>query len=256
MLNIVIPMAGHGSRFKKAGYELPKPLICVHNQPMISLVINNVRPRCKHRFIFLCLEEHLKTYDLEQQLNSWAPKCQIIPVSTVTEGAACTVLLAKHLIDNDDALMIANSDQWIDCDINAYLQLIGISQADGAIMTMTASDPKWSYVRFDHKGNPSELVEKQVVSDQATVGIYNFSHGSSFVDSAEQMIANNFRVNGEFYVAPTYNGMLKKGMKIVCHNIGEECNGMYGLGIPTDLRKFENLAISRQAVIQLVGSHH
>ncbi len=252
MLNIVIPMAGKGSRFQQAGFTLPKPLIPIHNQPMISLVINNLRPRCEHRFIFLCLEEHLKKYNLDKKLRSWVGNCEVIIVGEVTEGAACTVLLAKHFINNHHSLMIANSDQWIDCNINHYLQFFTLSGSDGAIMTMTANDPKWSFVRFNDQGIPCEVVEKQVVSDQGTVGIYNYRYGSDFVDAAETMIANNFRVNGEFYVAPTYNQMLERGKNIVCYNIGNEGNGMYGLGIPLDLQKFESLKISQKAVAPLI----
>lgn len=248
MLNIVIPMAGRGSRFQKAGFIIPKPLIPVHGKPMISVVINNLRPACEHRFIFLCLEEHVKQYQVDEKLRQWAPGCEIVLVDSVTEGAACTVLLAKHLINNDDALMIANSDQWVDIDINDYLTFINFSDVDGTIMTMWADDPKWSFVRFNGKGVPCEVLEKEVVSNEATVGIYNYRRGADFVAAAESMIAKNFRVNNEFYVAPAYNEMLAKGMNISCYNIGSECKGMYGLGIPSDLEKFESLPVSAKAV--------
>lgn len=252
MLNIVIPMAGRGSRFQKAGFTLPKPLIPVHNHAMIQLVIQNLRPDGEHRFIFLCLEEHVKTYEIDQSLRTWAPNCEIVLVDAVTEGAACTVLLAKDFIKNDDALMIANSDQWVDIDINDYLRFMETSSADGLIMTMTADDPKWSFVRFNDQGAICEVVEKEVVSNEATVGIYNYRRGKDFVAAAETMIAKDFRVNGEFYVAPAYNEMIAKDMKIECYNIGSEANGMYGLGIPNDLEKFESLPVSQKAIAQVL----
>ena len=121
MLNIVIPMAGHGSRFSKAGYVDPKPLIPVLGKPMIELVIDNLKPSCEHRFIFICQTEHLHNYPLRSLLEAKAQGCHIIEVSAVTEGAACTVLLAKHYIDNADQLMIANCDQYINVNINQYL---------------------------------------------------------------------------------------------------------------------------------------
>lgn len=251
MINIVIPMAGRGSRFQKAGFTLPKPLIPVHGQPMIRLVIQNLRPDCDHRFIFLCLEEHVKTYKVDQSLRDWAPNCEIVLVDAVTEGAACTVLLAKDLINNNDVLMIANSDQWVDIDINDYLKFMETSGADGLIMTMTADDPKWSFVGFDEQGKICEVIEKEVVSNEATVGIYNYRRGKDYVEAAEAMIARDFRVNGEFYVAPAYNEMIAKNMKIECYNIGSEANGMYGLGIPTDLEKFESLPVSQKAISQI-----
>lgn len=247
MLNIVIPMAGKGSRFQKEGYKLPKPLIPVHGKPMIEAVINNIRPKTEHQFIFICLKEHVDMYQIEKHLKKWAPGCKIITIDSVTEGAACTVLLAKMYINNNEPLMIANSDQWIDIDINNYLAAIG-NGIDGLIMTMWADDPKWSFVRFDAKGNVTEVVEKQVVSNEATVGIYNFKCGRFFVEAAESMIAKNLRVNNEFYVAPVYNEMISAGMKVTTYNIGKDLNGMYGLGIPSDLRKFETLGISRKAV--------
>ena len=152
MLNIVVPMAGRGSRFAEAGFTLPKPLIPVHGKPMIQAVIHNLRPSCEHRFIFLCLKEHTETLGIDQRLRRWAPGCEIVTVAAVTEGAACTVLLAKRHIDTGDPLMIANSDQWVDTDIDAYLARMDRANADGLIMTMWADDPKWSYVRLDERG--------------------------------------------------------------------------------------------------------
>lgn len=236
MINIVIPMAGRGSRFANAGYELPKPLIDVHGRHMIEYVVNNVCPSMEHRFIFICLQEHLKKYDLENKLNDIAPGCVIVPVDHVTEGAACTVLLAEKYIDNKDPMMIANSDQFVDIDINDYLA--SIKEYDGLIMTMTANDPKWSFIKYDKDNFVTLLREKEVISNEATVGIYNYKHGSDFVKYAKQMIEKDIRVNNEYYVAPVYNEMIEDGKKLVYYNIGSEDNGMYGLGIPDDLNKF------------------
>ena len=241
-------MAGRGSRFANAGYVLPKPLISVHGKPMIEVVVNNIRPKCTHRFIFLVLKEHLDNLDIETTLSQIAPNCVIVPVSDVTEGAACTVLLARDYINSSDQLMIANSDQWVDIDINTYLNQLEIQNADGLIMTMTADDPKWSYVSFDENGYVSNVVEKIVISSEATVGIYNFKHGSDFVNGAENMINKNLRVNNEFYVAPVYNEMISLGSKIGIYNVGKEFNGMYGLGIPSDLEIFLDMPISLKSI--------
>jgi dTDP-glucose pyrophosphorylase len=249
MLNIVIPMAGRGSRFQKEGYTLPKPLIPVLGKPMIQVVINNLRPKVAHRFIFICLQEHLEKYQVAEKLKAWAGAgTEIVTVDQVTEGAACTVLLAKEFINNDEPLMIANSDQWVDTDINDYLETMNRENADGLIMTMWANDPKWSFVRFNEKHEIIEVVEKEVVSNEATVGIYNYKHGKDFVRAAEQMIAKNYRVNGEFYVAPVYNELIREGKKIIIYNIGKEADGMYGLGTPSDLKLFESLPISKRSI--------
>lgn len=243
MLNIVIPMAGAGSRFAKAGYVLPKPLIPVHDKPMIQVVINNIKPSCEHRFIFICQSEHMRLYDLAKKLNHWVPGCEIIGINGVTEGAACTVLLARHLIDSHEPLMIANSDQFVECDINNYLA-VG-KDKDGIVMTMKAYDPKWSFAELDSEGHIVRIVEKEVISDEATVGIYNFAHGSDFVQGADAMIAKDERVNGEFYVAPVYNGLISNGGRFAAYNVGCLGYGMHGLGTPADLEIFLTREISR-----------
>jgi NDP-sugar pyrophosphorylase family protein len=238
MLNIVLPLAGRGRRFADAGYALPKPLIPVHGVPMIEAVVRNVRPRTPHRFIFVALREHLEHRGMRRTLERAAPGCAIVPVEQVTEGAACTVLLARHLIDTLDPLMIANSDQWVDADINAYLSVMEEQCTEGLIMTMTATDPKWSFVGLDERRFVTRVAEKQVISHEATVGIYNFRHGCDFVRAADAMIQADRRVNGEFYVAPVYNQLIATGMRVAIHNVGREGAGMYGLGIPADLDRF------------------
>ncbi len=238
MINIVIPMAGHGSRFAKAGYKDPKPLIPVKGKSMIQLVIENLKPLKEHRFIFICQADHLKNYPLRALLEEKAPGCKIIEVSQVTEGAACTVLLAKDFINNHDQLMIANCDQYIDVDINDYLAVLDDPSADGLIMTMKASDNKWSFINLNEQNEITLVVEKEVVSDEATVGIYNYQRGSDFVEAAEKMITKNLRVNNEFYVAPAYNEMIEEGKSIKYFNIGSLGKGMHGLGTPEDLRAY------------------
>lgn len=248
MLNIVIPMAGRGSRFAKEGFKLPKPLIPVHGKEMIQVVLHNIKPIQKHKFIFICLKEHEELFAINQKLKTWEPTSEVVFVESVTEGAACTVLLAKNHINTPDPLMIANSDQWVDFNINHYLSEIENKKYDGLIMTMWADHPKWSYVGFNAKNEINRVVEKEVISNEATVGIYNFSRGTDFVRAAETMIQKNLRVNDEFYVAPSYNELIGEGNKIGYYNIGKEYDGMYGLGIPSDLKIFEGLEVSKKAV--------
>lgn len=249
MLNIVLPIAGRGSRFSSAGYQVPKPLIPVHGLPMIEVVARNVRPTCAHRFIFVALREHLDHLGMREALERAAPGCVVVPVESVTEGAACTVLLARDDIDTDDPLMLANSDQWVDIDIDDYLGEMDRQRADGLIMTMTANDPKWSFVGLDDEGLVTRVVEKTVISDEATVGIYNFRHGRDFVWAADRMIATDLRVNNEFYVAPAYNELIGRGARIAIANVGAEGAGMYGLGIPTDLERFLGSSVARRVSV-------
>lgn len=252
MLNIVVPMAGRGSRFSDAGYVLPKPLIEVHGVPMIELVIANLTPSLPHRFHFLIQRAHDDVHGLAARLQEWAPGATVTAIDGVTEGAACTVLLVRDLIDNDDPLMIANCDQYIDADIDDYLA--AQSDADGLIMTMWADDPKWSFVRRDAGGRVVQVVEKKVVSNEATVGIYNFRRGADFVAAAEAMIVADQRVNGEFYVAPAYDYLIARGARIECFGIGGIGTGMHGIGVPGDLDAFLATEVSRRAVAGLAGS--
>lgn len=233
MLNIVVPMAGRGSRFVEAGYALPKPLIDIYGHPMIEYVSRNITPSCAHRFIYVCQKEHLERFRLHEKLSAMSPGCEIITVDHITDGAACTVLLAEKIIDSEDPLMIANSDQFVDTDMDQYLSEIG--DRDGLIMTMPATDAKWSYIKYDESNNVTVVREKEVISDQATVGIYNYRCGRNFVSYAHHMIDKNIRVNNEFYVAPVYNEMIRDGMKITYKDVGK---AMYGLGTPNDLDAF------------------
>jgi dTDP-glucose pyrophosphorylase len=247
MLNIVVPMAGAGKRFATAGYADPKPLIKVHGVPMIKLVVDNLKIRGAHRFIFVCQKAHVEAYDLGKVLSEWAPGAVVVTVDGLTAGAAVTVLAARAHIDNDDMLTIANSDQWVDASIDAYHESLAQEDLDGLIMTMRATDPKWSFVALSGTGLVTRVVEKEPISDEATVGIYTFRRGRDFVRAADRMIAKDLRVNGEFYVAPVYNELIGEGAKIGIHNIGSDLTGMYGLGIPADLERFLALDISLTA---------
>jgi dTDP-glucose pyrophosphorylase len=248
MLNIVIPMAGAGLRFSQAGYAEPKPLISIHGTPMIRLVMDNLSCPGAARFIVICQRAHVAAHGLAAKLKAWAPDCILVQLDGLTAGAACTVLAAREFIDSEAPLMIANSDQYIDASIGTYLARMEKCRLDGLIMTMTASHPKWSYVGLDSDGLVNRVAEKDVISNEATVGVYNYRHGRDFVRAAQSMIAKNLRVNGEFYVAPAYNQLIAEGQRIGIHNIGGDGAGMHGLGIPDDLQRFLNSPVSRQAV--------
>lgn len=246
MLNIVLPMAGRGSRFAEAGYTTPKPFIPIHGIPMIKVVVDNLTPKCEHRFIFVCQQAHIEAYDLIPKLKSYAKNVEVIGINGITEGQVCTALLAKKFFNNDEPLMNANADQFIDFDINEYLDAMNSKNLDGMIMTMKSQDPKWSYAKTDENGFVIETAEKKVISTDATVGIFNFAKGNDLVRSAEQMIKDNLRVNNEFYTCPCYNYLIRESKKIGIYPIGEEYNGMYGLGIPKDLDFFINHPISQK----------
>ena len=237
MLNIVIPMAGRGSRFQDVGYTFPKPLIDVNSKTMIEVVIDNLRPSCDHKFIFICQKEHYDRYDLYHILqNATKNKFEIVQIDGITEGAACTVLSASQYINSDEDVLVANSDQFIDVRVDDFVEQGRKEDVDGLIMTFKASHPKWSYVRVDSTGKVLEVAEKKLISDKATVGIYYFKNAADFVSGAQSMIEKNIRTNNEFFVCPVYNELILKDKIINTFNIPAE--NMHGMGTPEDLNHF------------------
>jgi len=228
-LNVLIPMAGAGSRFFQAGYTFPKPLIEVQGKPMIQKVVENLN--IEANYIFLVQKEHYEKYHLQYLLQLIAPGCKIVLVDGLTKGAACTTLLAKEYIDNDNPLMIANSDQILDWNANEVMYAFSADKIDGGIVTFEASHPKWSFASLDEDGFVSQVAEKLVISNLATVGVYYWKHGADYVKYVEQMISKDIMTNGEFYVAPVFNEAIADGKKIRTKTIDK----MWGIGDPESL---------------------
>ena len=205
---------------------------------MIAAVVKNLTPSAEHKFIFICQREHEDQYKIASVLKSLAPSCEVLLIDGITNGAAQTVLAAKACINNLDPLMIANSDQLIDFPIDTYLERVREGIEDGFVMCMTSQSSKWSYLKFDESNKIEQIIEKEVVSSEATVGIYNFRHGKDFVDCALEMIRLERKVKNEYYVAPVYSELISRGGKVGFINIGDEYQSMIGLGIPEDLKLF------------------
>ncbi len=229
-------MAGSGSRFATAGYKDPKPLIQIGRQRMIEWVVNNLTPPpgLDLRFIFIVQSKHLQNFQL-QELLSFNQSNVIVPIDHLTDGAASTIALASEFIDNDDHLIIANSDQFVDIRIDDFYRAC-LKGADGTIMTFLAQSKKWSYVALDDNELVTLVREKEPISNYATVGIYHFRKGSDFVTGVREMKTKRLTVNGEYYVAPVYNELIATGAKIGHFMIKRE--QMHGLGTPDDLDEF------------------
>ena len=231
-MNVLIPMAGAGSRFEKAGYTFPKPLIDVRGKPMIQWVVDNLNVEAK--YIFIVQQSHFKKYNLKETLSNFCPNNEIIQIDGITEGAACTTLLAKQYIDKDEPLIIANSDQFVEWTSDEFIYSCSASDLDANILTFNSTHPKWSYAKLNDLGFVTEVAEKKPISDLATVGIYYWRKGSDYVKYAEQMIDKNIRVNSEFYVCPVFNEAIQDNKKVRTYNIDK----MWGLGTPEDLEHF------------------
>jgi HAD superfamily hydrolase (TIGR01509 family) len=232
-MNVLIPMAGAGSRFEQMGYTFPKPLIDVTGKPMIQMVTENLNIEAK--YIYIVQKEHYEKYNLKYLLNLITNNnCEIVQIDSLTEGAACTTLLAKEFIDNDEPLLIANSDQFVEWDSNEFMYSMVADNVDGGILTFEATHPKWSFAKLGNDGFVSEVAEKKPISNIATAGIYYWAHGSNYVKYAEQMIEKDIRTNNEFYVCPVYNEAIQDGKKVKVFQIEK----MWGLGTPEDLEVF------------------
>lgn len=231
-MNVLIPMAGAGSRFESAGFTFPKPLIEIRGKTMIETVVRNLN--IDARFIFLVQKSHLERYNLRAYLSLLAPGCEIVVVDGVTDGAARTALLAAHLIDNDEPLLIANSDQFLEWDSGEVLYQFGTEGIDGGIVTFESNHPKWSFAKTDEFGFVTEVAEKNPISNIATTGVYFWTRGHDFVRFANQMISKDIRTNGEFYICPVFNEAIAAGLKIRTKGVSR----MWGLGTPEDLAVF------------------
>ena len=234
-------MAGEGSRFKDAGYQVPKPLIDINGKPMIQRVVDNIG--LDGRYIFIVQKKHYEKYyiirdwkepvTLKVILKLVKPDCEIIITDDLTEGAACTTLLAKRDIDNEEPLFIANADQWVDWSHSHFLDFVTRKKCDGSILTFVSDSPKHSYSKINN-GCITEVAEKKVISNHATVGLYYWKNGSDYVECAEDMINKNIRYNNEFYVCPVYNQLIEKGGTVLPYPVAQ----MLGMGTPEELENY------------------
>ena len=234
--NIVVPMAGRGSRFTEQGYKDSKPFIDVNGKPMIQRVIENLNMEfdSNYEFIIICLQEDFDRYDFKIFDDIIGhTKYKVICLSDVTEGAAHTLLTAREFIDNDTPMLSFNTDQMID--YNPEMFEIA-KQFDGYIPCFWGDSEDWSYAKCLPNGYVQEVAEKKVISNNATAGYYYWSKGSDYVKYAEEMINENSRTNGEFYVAPVYNWAIRDGKKVGIYMVDK----IYELGTPEYLENFLN----------------
>ena len=240
-MNILVPMAGRGSRFlaeiyKNSEYSKPKPIIRIAGRTMIEWALSSLPIKENDQLIFLVLKEHVINSRIDDELRRiFGDGIKVIIVDKITEGAACTALLAKEFINNDEPLIITDSDHFVDGrklfeDIRYHGNKI-----DGIIPVFYANNSKWSFSKTDAEGFVIETAEKIQISRNANIGIYYFSKGRDFVWAAEEMIEENDRTNNEFFVAPTYNYLIRRGKRIAL----TRPKFVFGLGTPNDIEKFK-----------------
>ena len=236
--NLLLPIAGKAQRFINDGYTVPKPLIMANSKHIIDWSMDSVRmDECN--IIFVVRLDHIHNFGIDSILKQkFGNNIEIVVVDHITEGAVSTCLLAKKHIDNELPLVIYTPDVYFQPQFDPGSIP---SKLDGAIVTFKANSPAHSYAQTDKDGYVVKTAEKDVISQDAAVGVYYFRTGRQFVRYAEEMIERNIRVNNEFYICPVYNLMLKDNAKIKIHPSEQ----MHVLGTPEELKFFIDWVVTK-----------
>lgn len=218
MINILFPLAGSNKFFPELEYPFPKPLIEVCNKTMIEIVINNFISLRDINFIFIVNESDCKKFHLDKTLKLLTNnECTIIKIQNKTKGAACSALMAIEDIYSDKPLIISNTDQIIEEDINKIVH--SFNKFDGGVVTFESVHPRWSYIKIDKNNLAIEATEKRPISKNAIAGFYYFNKGKYFIQSAMDMIKKDANINGMYYIAPSLNEMILTHKKITTYKI-------------------------------------
>lgn len=222
MINIVIPMAGSGSRFKLAGYEDPKPFIKINDKMMIEHVLDGLN--VKNANYTLIIQEDFRN-NYKENLDYIKEKYNVsfICVNKLTQGASCTALMARKIIDNNVPVIFADCDNIFNNKvINTFIDDTLSKNIDGALLTFNTNESCFSFAKVNNNGLLIETKEKEVISNHAITGIYMFNKGSYFVDCAVEMLIYGDKIKNEYYMSNVYNYAVKQFLKIGIFDIKQE----------------------------------
>lgn len=237
-INIVIPMAGAGSRFKVAGYKAPKPFILINKQMMIEHVLDSFSNIDANLYLVI-QEKFLEEQTKELQLLKTKYNLTFITVPKLTKGAACTCLAAHRILNNDESVLFADSDNIFNTNIVfEFLQDSFLRNLDASLITFKSKLPCYSYAKTNQQGYLIETKEKEVISNNAIAGVYYYKKGVDFLTSAIDLIIAQDLQKGEFYMSNTYNYFTKYSNRIGIFNILE--NEFNCVGTPEQLANFKN----------------
>jgi RpiB/LacA/LacB family sugar-phosphate isomerase len=230
--NILIPIAGRGQRFVDQGYVMPKQLIMVDDKQMIDWSLDSIKKKDECNLIFAIRRDHISNFSLDKILKTrYGDDIKIIVIDKITRGSVETCLQAEEYIDNDDPLVVYTLDVFFEpffdpTDIDTSI--------NGSILTFKSNNPAYSYASLDKNKNVIKTAEKEVISENAAVGVYTFTKGSEFVRYAKQMIDLDLTTNNEFYICPLYNLMIQNGCIIKTDDVEK----MHLMGTPEELNFF------------------
>jgi NDP-sugar pyrophosphorylase family protein len=244
-LQLLIPAAGKGSRFADAGFDLPKPLIPIWEIPMLIWVISNFPLSTGDQIRVLCQKNHNIPGALSEYRKRLPNKIDFIEIDYWTEGPAHSLELLLEGIHDSSPVVCANSDQYIFAGLPEYVDAVRRGRSKGQILTMEATSNSWSYIGRDLNGKVNRVVEKEEISNEATVGVYGWDSAATLRAALAWQRDKGLRVNNEYYVAPSYQYLIENNLEISTHSVGEHGFGVHGLGIPKDLDHFLTLETAK-----------
>ena len=253
-IQLVIPAAGAGSRFKDVGIDLPKPLIPVGDIPMILWVLRNFNLESSDSVFIVCQKSFEMPEALQEFLRELEFRVTFIEIDGITTGPASTVKIALPYLNPDLPIIVANSDQYVSHDLSSFVGAVRNSENPGTILTMQATGSKWSYIGRNELGEITEVVEKRQISNEATVGIYAWSSPELLNDSIKYIESEELMVNNEYYVAPSYCYLVLKGLSIGVYSVGDHGEAVHGLGTPEDLSEFLSHAQFEEFKTNIAGN--
>lgn len=236
--NLLLPIAGKAQRFLDAGYMMPKPLILANHKHVIDWSLDSV-DYSECNLIFIVRLDHIYNFSIDKILRQkFGNDIKIVTVDHVTRGALETCTLAKREINDDLPLFIYTPDVYFEPQFRPDSVSRG---SDGYLLTFLANSADHSYSDTDENGYVSRVVEKEVISQHANVGMYYFRSGKLFLKYAKEMIDNNIMVKNEFYIAPMYNLMIRDGMSVTA----SDTEKMHILGTPETFEFFCDRVITK-----------
>lgn len=239
MVNVIIPMAGNGSRFLNSGFDTPKPLIQVKGKTLIEHSIDTLGIGDNFIFITKLFSNHIYNEELTQIFLKSTKNFTEVRVEEKQFGAAHSALFAAQHVSMDDELIITNCDQYLEWNSDDFISTVRKQDVDGAIVLYKSTNPKNSFAIISND-LITAVAEKQPISDNALIGVHYWKKAKDFFDSANELFLD-FKNQGypECYVSVTYNYMIKNNKKIIPYFT----DGYHSLGTPEDLKTFSDIMI-------------
>jgi dTDP-glucose pyrophosphorylase len=231
-MNIIIPMAGNGQRFIDAGYKEDKPFVKIFNKPMFRIAIENLN--ISGHYYLLVKLKHMQRILSQLKFLPQDSQYTVIPIKKRVNGSTAACLTLCETIMPNEPLIVANCDQIIDWNSVDFLKFCELCTAEGVVTTFKANSAQHSYARENEDGQVIEIKEKQVISNDALCGVHFWNRADMAFWSFQKALEGPPHYNGEYYIAPTYNEIIKLDGLVLQY----KTNGMVVLGTPHQLEEY------------------